>query len=294
MTTLRAQGSLVGTLRDLVALTKPRITVLVIATSAGGLWLAPGRPDVLRALVAVLAIAAVVMSANALNCWMERVSDREMTRTQTRPLPAGRLDPRLALGFGLGLGAVSVPVLGLVVNPVTGLLGAIALVSYVWMYTPLKQRTWLALLVGAVPGAMPPLMGWTAATGAIELPGLALFAVLFLWQIPHFIAIAVFRQSEYERAGIRVLPAVLGVPTAKAHMVAWCIALVPASLVLTPLGVTGSLYLASAVVLGLVFVGACVLGLRAKGPDTGWARRVFSVSLAYLTLLFAAMVADAV
>ena len=164
MTTLHAHGSLAGTLRDLVALTKPRITFLVIATSAGGLWLAPGTPDPVGALVAVLAIAAVVMSANALNCWMERVSDREMTRTRTRPLPAGRLDPRLALGFGLTLGAVSVPVLALLVNPVTGVLGAVALVSYVWMYTPLKQRTWLALLVDIL-GRTGPGNGFGSGIG---------------------------------------------------------------------------------------------------------------------------------
>ena len=210
MTTLPATASFAGTLRDLVSLIKPRITFLVITTSAGGLWLAPGTPGLTRSIIAVLAIAAVVMSANALNCWMERVSDRAMTRTMNRPLPAGRLDPKIALVFGLALGAISVPVLALLVNPITGELGAIALIMYVWMYTPLKQKTWTALLVGAVPGAMPPLMGWTAATGHVELPGVVLFAVLFIWQIPHFIAISVFRQSEYERAAIRVLPSVVG------------------------------------------------------------------------------------
>jgi len=294
MTTLPATASFSGTLRDLVSLTKPRITFLVITTSAGGLWLAPGTPGLTRSIIAVLAIAAVVMSANALNCWMERVSDRAMTRTMNRPLPAGRLDPKVALVFGLALGAVSVPVLTLLVNPITGVLGAIALIMYVWMYTPLKQKTWTALLVGAVPGAMPPLMGWTASTGHVELPGVVLFAVLFIWQIPHFIAISVFRQSEYERASIRVLPSVVGVPRAKWHMVLWCAALVPVSLLLTPLGVAGNVYLVVAAILGVVFLASCIAGLRSKGPETGWARRVFGVSLIYLTLLFAVLMADAV
>lgn len=299
MTSLPATASFPGTLRDLVSLTKPRITFLVITTSAGGLWLAPGTPDFVRSIVAVLATAAVVMSANALNCWMERVSDRAMTRTMNRPLPAGRLDPNVALIFGLSLAAVSVPLLVLLVNPITGLLGAIALVMYVWMYTPLKQRTWTALLVGAVPGAMPPLMGWTASTGRVELPGLVLFAILFIWQIPHFIAISVFRQGEYERAGIRVLPSAVGVRASKVHMLLWCLALVPVSLVLVPLGVAGNAYLVAASLLGALFVGACVSGFRAKGPtveavDHKWARRVFGVSLVYLTLLFGVLLADAV
>ena len=293
MTTLPATVSFSGTLRDLVSLTKPRITFLVITTSAGGLWLAPGTPDLLRSLIAVFAIAAVVMSANALNCWMERVSDGAMTRTKDRPLPAGRLDPKIALAFGLSLGAVSVPVLALLVNPLTALLGAIALIMYVWMYTPLKQKTWVALLVGAVPGAMPPLMGWTAATNHLQLPGVVLFAILFIWQIPHFIAIAVFRQTEYERASIRVLPSVVGVRVAKIHMVLWCVVLVPVSLLLVPLGVAGYVYLISASLLGAGFLAACIAGLRAQGPDTRWARRVFGASLVYLTLLFVVLIADA-
>lgn len=297
MTTLPTTAALSGTLRDLVSLTKPRITFLVITTSAGGLWLAPGTPSFLRSLIAVLAIAAVVMSANSLNCWMERISDREMTRTANRPLPAGRLDPNLALVFGLTLGVVSVPVLVLAVNPITGILGAIALVMYVWMYTPLKQKTWVALLVGAVPGAMPPLMGWTAATNHIELPGLVLFGILFVWQIPHFIAISIFRQGEYERASIRVLPSVVGVQASKVHMTLWCVALVPVSLALAPLGVAGNAYLVTAVILGALFLGACLAGFRSRGDDIvdkRWARRVFGVSLVYLTVLFGVLMVDAV
>jgi protoheme IX farnesyltransferase len=292
MSTSVTQPSLAGIVRDLVSLTKPRITLLVVVTAAGGMWLAPERPALVAALVALLATALVVSSANALNCWMERDSDRHMSRTAKRPLPAGRLDARLALGFGLGLGAVAVPALSLAVNPLTGLLGAFALVSYVWIYTPLKQRSWTALLVGAVPGALPPLMGWTAATGKLELPGIVLFGILFLWQVPHFIAIALFRREEYERAGIRVMPSVLGERRAKLHAVLYCAALVPLSLLLVPLGVAGKIYAAVALVLGAVFLGVCVRGLR-PGAGAAWARKLFGISLVYLTLLFAALVVDA-
>jgi protoheme IX farnesyltransferase len=286
------QPSLGGTVRDLVSLTKPRVTFLVVATAAGGMWLAPHRSTPSAALVALGAIALVVSSANALNCWMERDSDRHMTRTAKRPLPAGRLDARLALGFGLALGAVAVPALSLFVNPLTGLLGAFALVSYVWIYTPLKQRSWTALLVGAVPGALPPLMGWTAATGKLELPGVLLFGILFVWQVPHFIAIALFRRAEYERAGILVMPSVLGERRAKLHAVLYCAALVPLSLLLVPLGVAGRAYAVVALLIGAVFLGVCIRGLR---PDAGapWARKLFGISLVYLTLLFAALIVDA-
>ncbi len=154
-------ASFTATLRDLVALTKPRITLMVIITTLGGLWLAPGEVPMVTILATLVATAMVVGAANTLNCWLERDSDAFMARTKNRPLPSGRLDPRWALGLGLALGAISVPVLTLVVNPLTGLLAAIALVSYVWIYTPMKQRSPAALLVGSVPGALPPLMGWT-------------------------------------------------------------------------------------------------------------------------------------
>src|SRR6185369_3578507 len=182
-------------------------------------------------------------SANALNCWMERDLDVHMARTKNRPLPAGRLSASTALWFGLAMGAISVPLLAVMVNPLTGLLAAIALVSYVWIYTPMKQHSPKALLVGSIPGAMPPLMGWTAATGHLEAPGLVLFGILFLWQLPHFLAISVFRQSEYAKAGIKVLPSVRGNAVTKIHAIAYAGALVPMSLMLVPLGIAGSLYL---------------------------------------------------
>ena len=283
--------------RDLVALTKPRITLMVILTTGAGLWLATGRAgasalDPLVAAMAILGTAMVVSSANALNCWMERDLDGHMARTKNRPLPAGRLSARTALVFGLALGAVSVPLLAVTVNPLTGLLAAIALVSYVWIYTPMKQRSPKALLVGSIPGAMPPLMGWTAATGHLEAPGLVLFGILFLWQLPHFLAISVFRQNEYAKAGIKVLPSVRGNAVTKIHAVAYAGALVPVSLMLVPLGIAGSVYLGVMGVGGVLFAALCVSGLRASAVDNRWARAVFLASLVYLPLLFGALAVD--
>ncbi len=200
-TTALTTGAL-GTLRELALLTKPRITLLVLVTAAGGLWIAPERVSAVTAIVTLAATAAVVSAANALNCWLEREIDKHMTRTANRPLPARRLEPRVALAFGIGVGLFSVPVLWIAANPLTGLLAAIALVTYVGIYTPMKQRSAKALLIGAVPGALPPLMGYTAATNRLDAVGLAVFGILFFWQLPHFLAIATFRREEYERAGI--------------------------------------------------------------------------------------------
>lgn len=290
MTTAATPGS-IAFMRDLAALTKPRITIMVIVTTAGGIWLAPGELGWAQAVLTLLATAMVVASANTLNCWLERDIDKHMTRTRRRPLPAGRIEARHALYFGLALGAVSVPVLTLVANPLTGLLAAVALVSYVWIYTPLKQKSWLALLVGAVPGALPPLMGWTAAEGEIGAPGIVLFGILFLWQLPHFLAISIFRQQEYTNAGIKVLPAVRGRGAAKVQAVLFAGALVPVSLLLVPLGIAGDIYLVVAAVLGAGFLAWALVGLR-KGAGDRWARQLFIASLVYLPLLFAALAVD--
>jgi protoheme IX farnesyltransferase len=291
MTTAPRPASITATVRDLVALTKPRITLMVIITTFGGLWLAPGQRSLRTVLATLLATAMVVGAANTLNCWLERDIDRNMARTKRRPLPDGRLDPRYALWLGLGLGAISVPLLTLVVNPLTGLLGAIALVSYVWIYTPMKQRSPAALLVGSVPGALPPLMGWTAATGELSAPGVVLFGILFLWQLPHFLAIGIFREREYTKAGFKVMPAVRGRAAAKRHAAFYAGALVPVSLLLVPLGIAGWIYLTAAAVLGVAFLVWALIGLREEAGNR-WARQLFLASLLYLPLLFAALAVD--
>lgn len=278
--------------RDFASLVKPNIVFLVLITTAGGLWLAPGALSLGRMAAALLGTVLIVAAASTLNCYLERDSDRHMSRTADRPLPAGRMNPKVALWFGLALAAVSVPLLSLLVNPVTGLLAALALVSYVWIYTPMKQLSPFALLVGSVPGAMPPLMGWTAVTGRVEWPGMVLFGILFLWQLPHFIAISIYREEEYARAGIETVVVKRGVGVAKWHAVLWTAALLPVSLLLVPMGVAGWIYMGLAGALGVGFLVWAVRGFRAT--DTArWARGFFLYSLAYLTLLFAALLVDA-
>ncbi|WP_438020069.1 heme o synthase [Sorangium sp. So ce315] len=292
---------------DLVSLTKPRVTRMVVATMLGGMWVASrylrsglaGEAAIERAavpttqlLLALLGTALVVSGANVLNMYIERDTDMLMERTRSRPLPARRLAPEVALWFGIALSAASIPLLSLWVNATTGALAALALLSYVLVYTPLKRRTTLALPIGAIPGAIPPLLGWTSVTGRIDVPGFLLFAVMFLWQIPHFLAIATFRREEYKRAGLKVLPVEKGDRTARLHMVGYLALLVLASLLFVPLGVGGPVYLGAAIVLGGAFFGLGAYGLRA-GTGNRWARGVFVSSMVYLVLLFGALMVGA-
>lgn len=281
-------------LADLLALTKPRITLMVLATTLCGLWLARrvlagGQLEARVALLTLLGTTLVVSGANTLNMYVERDSDALMARTRNRPLPAKRLSPDVALAFGLALSAVSLPLLTFGVNATTGVLAAVALVSYVMVYTPLKRRTTLALPIGAVPGAIPPLLGWTAVAGRIDTPGLLLFGVMFFWQLPHFLAIATFRRDDYARAGLLVLPVVRGDAVTRRRIIAYLMALLGVTLALVPAGVGGPRYFGAALALGLGFLGFGVAGLR-RGAGARWARGLFFASMAYLVLLLAALV----
>jgi protoheme IX farnesyltransferase len=283
--------SLSTTASDLLSLTKPRLSSLVLATTAGGVWLAPGELSVVRVLVTLLATAGTVAAANSLNCFLERQSDRFMARTQNRPLPSGRMEPGVALWFGLSLAAVSLPALALGANLLTAGLGLVALLSYVLVYTPLKSRTSAAMLVGAVPGALPPLMGWTAVTGQVDNAGFVLFSILFLWQIPHFLAIALFRKEEYAAAGLKSVPIERGDESSRAQLVLYLVALVPMTMLPYQLRIAGGWYLAVAAALGLSFLGLGAWGFfRQLGKP--WARQTFFFSLIYLTGLFAALMLD--
>jgi protoheme IX farnesyltransferase len=278
-----------GTLaRDVLSLTKPRLSGLVLFTTAGGMWLSKAPLSWWQWLVAMLGTAGTVASANAFNCYLERESDRYMARTAVRPLPQQRLEPTVALVFAGGLALISLPVLFIFVNPLTGLLGLLALASYVLVYTPMKKRTRWAMVVGAIPGALPPLMGWTAASGRVETPGLVLFGILFLWQLPHFLAIALFRKAEYRAAGLTSVPLEKGDAAARLQAVLYLAALVPVSLLPVAVGVAGPLYFAVALVLGLGFSWVAVEGWRKELGDA-WARKLFGASLLYLTGLFAAL-----
>lgn len=277
--------------RDVVLLAKPRLAGLVVITAAGGMWLAPGRRDALTASILVLGTAAVVGAANALNNLLEKDVDARMRRTRERPLPAGRLEEWVALIVGLGLPAIALPALAWFTNALTATLAAIALVLYVCVYTPMKQRSTLALFVGAVPGAIPPLMGWTSVTGRLDAGGLALFGILFLWQLPHFLAISVYLADDYARGGIRVFALVHGERSTRRWIAATTLALVPVSLALVPLGVAGAFYGVVAGALGAGLLAWAVSGLRRADPSQRWARNFFLGTLGYLTLLFAALFA---
>lgn len=285
-----ATGSL---LRDLISLSKPRLSSLVIFTGGIGLLLAPGEKAWDRSILVVTALVLVVAAANTLNNFLERDSDRGMARTATRPLPTRRISPWVALFQGLLLTVVSVPLLTMVANPLTGLLGAVALLLYVLVYTPLKRSTSLSTIVGAIPGAMPPLMGWTAATGALDAGGLALFAVLFTWQLPHFLAIGLYRAPEYASAGLVVHAIEIGPERTRRRAVAWTVALLISSAMLVVTGVGGLLTGLAAAALGVGFMIRALKGLRPDADDV-WARGLFRYSLVYLTVLFTVMAVDKV
>ena len=274
---------------DLVALVKPRIMVMALLTAAGATSLAPGAASGAVMLWLLVGTALIVGSANTLNMWLERDVDCLMARTKDRPLPRGRLEAQTALRFGAVQGALALPALAMV-NVVTAALGLLALLLYVGVYTPMKQRSHWATWVGAVPGEMPALMGWTAATGRIDLDGLAVFGVLFFWQVPHFHAIAMYRQRDYDAAGLKTLPGSRGLAAARREIGIYLVVQVAVSLTLVPLGIAGWLYGVTAIVAGVLVLAQGLPGIRSG--NARWARNVFLASIIYLPILFAIMVLD--
>lgn len=279
-------------LRDVLALAKPRLSLLVIWTTAVGLWMAPGALAWQRAVVIGLATALVVGGANALNSYLERDTDGRMRRTRLRPLPSRRLPPAVALTASLVAACVAVAVLYRVANPLTALLSFAAFAVYGWVYTPMKRHSVWAVVVGAIPGAIPPLMGYTAVTGRLDPMGWALFGILFVWQLPHFLAIALYLKDDYARGGLKVMPLVWGDRAAVWCTIGTAMLMLPVSLAPAVLGLVEPLYTAAALVLGLAFFLATASGLFAPHPGR-WARRVFLSSIVYLTLLLTALVVEA-
>jgi len=278
-------------LRDLLSLTKPRLSSLVLFTAGGGLALAPVRVPALQAVAAIVGTTLVVGGANALNCYLERDSDGNMARTATRPLPRQRLDPRLALAFGATLSLASITLLTVATPPLAALIAAVALILYVLVYTPLKRVSSLSVLVGAVPGALPPVIGWAAATGHLDPAALVLFGILFMWQVPHSLAIGIYRQDEYTRAGLVVHSAEHGLPASRRQMLLYTLGLFPVPLLLVRLDVAGMLTAVVGSALGAILVYQAFEGWRNEsGPR--WARRFFFSTLIYMTGLFAILVVD--
>ncbi|MEM9695088.1 MAG: heme o synthase [Myxococcota bacterium] len=283
--------------RSVVQLAKPRITMMVGLSGAAGVGLAQvlgygNRVGGLRSTVAILGLALVISSANALNMLLERDSDAMMRRTRDRPLPAGRMTPAAALLAGAVMAVVGIPLMMVSGGVLPTALAAAALFLYVSVYTPMKRRSVWALHVGAIPGALPPLVGWTVATGSIDAPGVALFAVLFWWQLPHFIAIATFRRDDYMAAGIRVLPSRRSLRSTWTHTVWTTVGLVVSSLVLVGLGLDHLVFSLAAVGLGAWLTAAVLRGshLQRYGDEAdAWARKVFVATLVYWPLLLASM-----
>ena len=276
---------------DYVALLKPRVMSLVVFTGFVGLYLAPGHLHPVLAAIAVLCIAVGAGAAGAINMWYDRDIDAVMRRTRGRPLPAGRMAPGEALGFGCVLAGASVLVMGLGVNWVAAALLALTIAFYVFVYTIwLKRRTPQNIVIGGAAGAFPPIVGWAAVTGDVGLPALLLFAIIFFWTPPHFWALALYRSGDYQRAGVPMLPVVAGARETKKQMLAYTILLWPLALAPALLGVAGALYGAVALALSALFTGAAVRVWRDSGERR--ARQMFAFSILYLFLLFAFLVID--
>jgi protoheme IX farnesyltransferase len=276
---------------DLIGLTKPRLATLVVFTTTVGILVAPGTMPLVDALWAVFLTSLVVASGTTLNMYLERDVDALMPRTATRALPTGRLKPAVALWFGLALLVIAVPLMVLKVNLLTLGLGLMAWSIYLFAYTPLKRRSVTAVYVGAIPGATPILMGWTAATGSIGPIAVALFGILFMWQIPHFIAISMFRREEYARAGLKVLPVEYGDQTSLWHMIGTSLGLIAATLAPVWFEVGGPLYAVTATVLAGVALIGSLWGIRVQAGPL-WARRYFFGTLLYLPVLLGILAVD--
>ena len=273
---------------DFIELTKPRITLLVLITTLVGFYMGSREGFSLIVLAhTLIGTALVAGGASALNQYVERHLDARMIRTRMRPLPDGRMTPNDALIFSSVISVLGTVYLSYFINLLTGTLGLVTLAAYIFVYTPLKTRTALCTLIGAIPGAIPPLMGWTAATGAINATALALFAILFLWQMPHFFSIAWIFTDDYARGGFVVHRS--GESTGR-QIVLFCCALIPISLLPTIFGVTGILYLIGATLLGFIYLGyGFALSLFRSNTH---AQRLLRISVMYLPALLGLMMLD--
>ena len=287
-------SSLLKTGGDFLELTKPRITVFILMSTAIGFLCGEhiaGTWSWLLLLHTLLGTALIASGTAALNQWYERLADAKMVRTRLRPIPSGRVTERRAFVFGVGLSIAGFIELWLGANLLTSLLGLFTLASYLLIYTPLKQKTPHSTTIGAIPGAMPPLIGYAAASGLLNWEAAALYAILFLWQFPHFYAIAWMYRDDYARAGIRMLPVVEPSNVSTARRIVWMsLALIPISLLPKYLAMAGNIYLFGALALGLYFLYAGTRAALDRTPVR--ARQVLLASIVYLPLLYGLLVFD--
>lgn len=282
---LTQRSAISAKLADYLELTKPRIALLALVTVTVGYMLSSaGEWQLVPLLHALVGISLVAAGSSALNQFIERHIDSRMNRTAQRPLPAGRLQPSEALWFGIATGVIGTIYLAVAVNTLTAILAAGTLGLYVLAYTPLKQRTSLSTAVGAVPGALPPVLGWTAAGGRLDAGAFSLFAILFLWQFPHFLAICWLYREQYANAGLRMLPAANPKPRITGYLaVVYALALIPASFLPTRVVLAGDGYLIIAAILGLIYLASAVRFCWNESRST--ARGLLWTSLVYLPVL---------
>lgn len=278
--------------RDYLQLSKSRIVLMVLITTASGFLFATHSVDGALMLHALLGTALVAAGTNALNQYVEREHDARMHRTRTRPLPAGRITPRAALVFSSAVAIIGTVYLGIAVNWLTAALGAFTLASYIFVYTPLKRISTINTLIGAIPGAIPPLMGWTAATNELSVGGWIIFGILFLWQLPHFMAISWLHRDDYARGGFAMLAVrdENGVAVAR-QAVLYTLALLAVSVMPTILGLSGTIYFIGAATCGIAMLAATIRFFFDRGPRS--ARSLFMISNLYLITVMLLLVVNA-
>jgi protoheme IX farnesyltransferase len=293
VTLARVEPSIAG-VGDYIALMKPRVMSLVVFTAFVGLLIAPGHLHPVIAFTALLCIAVGAGAAGTLNMWYDADIDERMTRSAARPIPAGRVAPGEALAFGITLAVFAVVVLGLLVNIVAAALLALTIAFYVLIYTMwLKRSTPQNIVIGGAAGALPPMIGWAAATGGVAIEPILLFLIIFFWTPPHFWALSLYRTEDYARAGVPMLPVVAGEAETRRQILLYSLVLAPLGVAPWFLGYTGPLYGVIAVAAGAVIVA---LALRVRGERNGHAasKQMFAFSILYLFLLFAMLLVDRV
>lgn len=284
-----------ATARDFFALLKPRVMSLVVFTAVAGMVMAPGSINPVIGFVAILCIAVGAGASGALNMWYDADIDALMRRTASRPIPAGRILPREALGFGLTLSAFSVAILGLVVNWLSAGLLAFTIFFYAVIYTMwLKRSTPQNIVIGGAAGAFPPMIGWAAVTGGVSVESIVLFLITFLWTPAHFWALALFKMKEYGAVGVPMLPNVHGIPTTKVQIVIYAVLTALIGLCPTLLGFASPVYGAVALLLGAIFVWYSLLVYRMAEDDQAMvpAKKLFAYSILYLFAIFSALMID--
>ena len=284
-----------GTAGDYIELLKPRVMSLVVFTGLSGLVCAPGTIHPVIAFVALLCIAVGAGASGALNMWFDADIDARMERTKGRPIPTGRVTPEGALAFGTTLSIASVLIMGLMVNVVAGILLAVTIAFYVFVYTMwLKRSTPQNIVIGGAAGAFPPMIGWAAVTGSVSLESIALFAIIFMWTPPHFWALAMFRSEDYRAVNVPMLPVVAGNAETRRQILIYSVLLMPITALPVYFGFAGAIYALTAFMGGAVFLALAFTIWRRGDADVEFklAKRLFAFSILYLFLLFAVLIVE--